>query len=644
MLRRTLAVIGVLFLTMPVFAGTWTSNNFLYKPGTGARGESDKKIFDSGLDRVDTRLGKEIWVGDPNYGPTLPDAVSAIGGNRAILRIPRGAWSIGADLSIPAGVTLKPELGAILNIATGVTLTINGGLEAGLYQVFSCTGTGQVAFGAGAVQAVYPEWWGVTGSGDETAINAAMNSLPSAGGVVNLSKAYITANTILFPKNGVKLHGTSRVPAKITYTGTGTAVGSLNKETVYLDECGFDNIQIFSTTAALGFDFTGFRYGQFRDFKIVVKADNAIALYGKKMTGLDSNPSYNNFDGIYLAGNTPVNTGSVGIKLDCDPAANNPFNGPSANNFSNIHRINSFTVAIDLVAGNGNNFTNIQFESIVSGAIRLGYVSSPDDTGTFTSGSNSQFTDNSKSWTPGKYNNASIEITGGTGSGQSCRIINNTVTQINIDGSFCTYLDNTSQYALYANRAFGNTFTNIRLEGNNSCIPIYFGKASSHNIVANTPTIFGVSSTYMQRDIENPTNNWVPSGDGLIDLVFTAENLPADSTVIMFPTKYSDHRYNMPFHGYVVSVTLGFTYRGSAPTGSLTGALSIAGNDVSDLNTSLPNPAAIYPVQRVNKVYDTAFAHGYFRRLDPICYKLTTSADWQAGVNVTVHVLVRPLG
>ena len=75
-----------LFLTgvfiLPAWAGTLTTNKFFYKPSPGAHGETEKNTFDAGLDRIDPRLGKEIWVGDPNYGATLQDAVTAIGSVR----------------------------------------------------------------------------------------------------------------------------------------------------------------------------------------------------------------------------------------------------------------------------------------------------------------------------------------------------------------------------------------------------------------------------------------------------------------------------------------------------------------------------------------------------------------------------------
>jgi len=67
-----------IFLSIPAWAGTTTTNGFLYLPSLGASGIDEKNLFDGGLNRVDTRLGKEIWVGDPNYGTTLSTAVTTV--------------------------------------------------------------------------------------------------------------------------------------------------------------------------------------------------------------------------------------------------------------------------------------------------------------------------------------------------------------------------------------------------------------------------------------------------------------------------------------------------------------------------------------------------------------------------------------
>ena len=135
-MAKAIAGIMAIFLTMgslgPVLAGDWTAHGFIYKPSLGARGTVEKGRYDSGQDRVDARLNKEIWVGDPNYGTTIQDALTAISSNQAILRVPAGTHSISANLIVPSNVTLRVERSATLTIPPGVTLTINGGLEAGL--------------------------------------------------------------------------------------------------------------------------------------------------------------------------------------------------------------------------------------------------------------------------------------------------------------------------------------------------------------------------------------------------------------------------------------------------------------------------------------------------------------------------------
>ena len=89
-------------------------------------------------------------------------------------------------------------------------------MEAGLYQIFSCIGTGKVQFGLGAVAKVQVKWFGAkgdNGTDDYAAITQALKSLPPFGdgtlynwsgelmrsGVVHLSPGqYRTSSTIMF--------------------------------------------------------------------------------------------------------------------------------------------------------------------------------------------------------------------------------------------------------------------------------------------------------------------------------------------------------------------------------------------------------------------------------------------------------------
>lgn len=129
--------------TLPAWAGSLTTNKFFYKPSSGARGDIEKKNFDASLDRIDARLGKEIWVGDPNYGTTLQDAITAIGTtNKSILRIPAGAWAINSYFVIPNNITLKFENGAYLNLSGLPSTDIQGMASSGTVTVITWTGHG----------------------------------------------------------------------------------------------------------------------------------------------------------------------------------------------------------------------------------------------------------------------------------------------------------------------------------------------------------------------------------------------------------------------------------------------------------------------------------------------------------------------
>ncbi|MCK9375958.1 MAG: hypothetical protein M0P73_07400 [Syntrophobacterales bacterium] len=210
LIRALLVVLVIVSWSTPAWVGTWTANEFVYKPSVGARGTAEKNLFDAALNRLDARLAKETWVGDPLYGATIQAAITALGSNAATLRIPPGTWSIEANFTIPSGITLKPERGAILAIANGVTLAINGGYEAGLYRTFACTGTGKVVFGPGAVKEVWVDWWGPAADGatdDSAKVQAAIDSLATAKGVVKVpGKSYALANTV-YGRFGVTVEG-----------------------------------------------------------------------------------------------------------------------------------------------------------------------------------------------------------------------------------------------------------------------------------------------------------------------------------------------------------------------------------------------------------------------------------------------------
>jgi len=137
------------------------------------------------VDSIVPRLESEVWVGDPLY-PTFAAAVATLNsaGTACTLRLPVGTHTVAADLTVNSNILLKPDKGAIIAIATTKTLTINGTLDAGHYQIFSCTGTGKVA----GLKRANPNWWAtntVPGTTDmQPAFQAALNSLAANGTLI----------------------------------------------------------------------------------------------------------------------------------------------------------------------------------------------------------------------------------------------------------------------------------------------------------------------------------------------------------------------------------------------------------------------------------------------------------------------------
>lgn len=134
--------------------------------------------------------------------------------NRAIVQ----TYTISADKTV--STNLKIPKGVIYSVASTKTLTLNGAIEAGLYQIFS--GSGTIAFGTNYTKEVYPEWWGVTGTNDYIPIQSAASSLTN-GGIIRLTGSYTYTTNIgvsLLDNTWVRGNGTG----KTVITGGGVAI------------------------------------------------------------------------------------------------------------------------------------------------------------------------------------------------------------------------------------------------------------------------------------------------------------------------------------------------------------------------------------------------------------------------------------
>ena len=148
--------------------------------------------------------------------------IAYFNGNEATIRIPRGTHEILYDMTIPENICLKFDKGASLKVADTKTLTINGAIEAGLWQIFGGEGT---VTGAPQIPYVYPEWFGAVGDGitdDVAAVQAAI-AIPA---VIKLSKPYLISDTLSIDGTGctgMVWEGYARTN-RFLYTGIGTAI------------------------------------------------------------------------------------------------------------------------------------------------------------------------------------------------------------------------------------------------------------------------------------------------------------------------------------------------------------------------------------------------------------------------------------
>jgi hypothetical protein len=122
------------------------------------------------------------YVNPRQYGSalthtTLQAALAAIGSTQAGLLLTPGTWAIGANLTIPANVTLVRARGAILSVSTGVTVTLNGDQEGPMSQWLTLAGTGTIVFGL-RIPDLYAEWFGASADGT-TNCTVALNTAAS---------------------------------------------------------------------------------------------------------------------------------------------------------------------------------------------------------------------------------------------------------------------------------------------------------------------------------------------------------------------------------------------------------------------------------------------------------------------------------
>jgi len=458
--------------------------------------------------------GTDAWpFWDMRGYATFADAIAAIGATEATLGI-NSQLDVLADITIPANVTLFFTEGGSLNVDNAITVTINGHIRSELYQIFYWVGTGRVVFNPGSVKEVYPEWWG-----DD--IQAAIDAVANGPKRVKLSgKTYFPAATIYLVNHSVQLIGTghgdggTKIDSSSGYAIIAATPSSDVPPYNYLSHCAVRDMWLHSDSALYGISVTGFSYSDFRNLNIEVTTVNGHMIHGVGNNG--ASPYYNIFDNLVLSSNWAI--GSVGI-FGGEGAWAGGSNGPNANCFSNIGRICSVKGGIDIRAGNGNTFFNVQLEANSDYDIRLNYRV-PDVVETATAGTYLTLVHAGAGWTINAYVHAGVKIVGGAGAGQTNTVKTNTADTLTMERPFLTTPDNTSQFEVYLWKAGGQIFNGVRVEGSGTDTGVLFCAGSGFNSVMNA-FISSVAAEMTREILNEITDTYFPVGKNYIEGTWT---------------------------------------------------------------------------------------------------------------------------
>ena len=222
------------------------------------------------------------------------DAITAIGASNKTLLVTESE-TCDNDFTVPANVTVKFERGGKWTINDGITVTFNGQIEAGLWQVFEYLVTGTLA-GTPIIKEVFPQQWA---TGDGTAENPWTNDC--------IQKAYDfvpTGGTIFLKAGYYQLAGQLTINKKVNIIGEGidkTFIMTANTNGIYLEvDSSYSTLKDFTVDGDAQTDGTG--------SCIVVKYANYLLLENIKIKnagyyGMDNKGSYCIYKNIYAVDN-----------------------------------------------------------------------------------------------------------------------------------------------------------------------------------------------------------------------------------------------------------------------------------------------------------------------------------------------------
>lgn len=119
-------------------------------------------------------------------------AIASMDDSSVLLWFGPGTYLVNSDLTIDGNSYISP--GAKLKPASGITITINGYIDAGRYQIFDLSVGGTVSDLASNPE-VFPEWWGVTFDGITDDTTAWQNLFDCPGATITVGARRIVCGT-----------------------------------------------------------------------------------------------------------------------------------------------------------------------------------------------------------------------------------------------------------------------------------------------------------------------------------------------------------------------------------------------------------------------------------------------------------------
>ncbi len=200
-------------------------------------------------------------LGEDGY-LTLSEALTTIGSDPATLVVPAGLGDIEVtgDVTVEKNILLRVFNGTKFNVAHTKTLTINGPIEAGPYQIFSWTASGAFDLSNCPTKDVYLEWWGAVpgnaqGSGADctAAVHKAVDSIGQNQKIQLLQGWYRHTSPLTLTDGaaGIHIEGTYREQSGFyeDIGGSGTAV-TVGQEGVFGNPVFLKNLAFIGPAAS----------------------------------------------------------------------------------------------------------------------------------------------------------------------------------------------------------------------------------------------------------------------------------------------------------------------------------------------------------------------------------------------------------